>query len=211
MCDRIHKRGKLTCKTADLSHSPGFDRSSPAWWREVLGVWGAPGGSRTTPGPAGKQESLLSASRQPVCTLISEVWDTEAQEGEQSFTVPLDSSKGDRALTSVLCALLTPTAKSKTNKKKEQSSASLCALTRWAADALKILYIRVFATSINQYMSWWYFIMYCVLCYIHVFVHDSNSNPLSASDFTMSASSVVIYSHSKGLYRHRIYRKPTSI
>lgn len=123
---------------AELSYSPGRDQSSPGWCREVLGVQGAPQGSRSIPRPAGEPESLLSASYQPVCPLALrglEVWDTEFQESP-----PSNSSKGDRALTCFLVCAAAPActhcgSQIKNKQVKEQSSAclSVCA---WAADYL---------------------------------------------------------------------------
>ncbi len=71
MC--IIQTSKINMQDSRLCHSPGSDRSSPAWGKEVRGAQGAPGGSRSTPGPARTRESLLSASCQRVWQIVSEV------------------------------------------------------------------------------------------------------------------------------------------
>lgn len=141
------------CRT----HSPGPDQSSPAWSREDLGVQGAPGGSRSNPGPARKPESLLSASYLPVCPPVSgrtEVWDSESQEKTSQLF-----KAGQGIDLCFVCnspgIMLTPTAhKWKTNKWKSKVlllCVLICALNclgSWPLD------FRVLATSTNQYMSW---------------------------------------------------------
>lgn len=150
---KVQKRGRTTCKTTELSHSPGPDQSSPAWYREVLGVLGDPGWSRSIPGPAEKPESPLSASYQPVCPLVSER--TETLNLRKSaiplphsfFHPPLISSKwgaGHRPVLYVCCgprmySLPQPSKKQTSKRAKFCLSVSLFVLRlAWADDCLNI-------------------------------------------------------------------------
>lgn len=127
MCDQIINIKEETCKFAELSHSPESHQSSPAWCKEVLGVQGAPGGWRSTPGAAGEQESLLSASCLPVCLLVSRVRDTESQEGPTSspdcFLHPLSAFQSRTGHWPMFC--LHSHLRVKNKHVKEQSSAPL--------------------------------------------------------------------------------------
>lgn len=121
------QNNKILYVKARLQNSPGPGQSSPGWCREVLRVQGSPGGSGSTPGPAGKPESLLSASYQPVCPLVSErTEDTESPCLTVSYAPSL-LFKGGRGidLCSVCSACPHSHSQVKNKQVKEQSSASL--------------------------------------------------------------------------------------